>query len=502
LFFSKFFLNLKMVLEATVICMDNSDWMRNGDYPPSRLEAQNDAVNLLCSTKTQSNPESTVAVVACGGKSPEVLVTLTNDIGKVLSAVHSAKLGGPLNFMNGIQVAQLVLKHRQNKNQQQRIVFFVGSPISEDKNDLVQLGKRLKKNNVAVDIINFGEENDNKDKLEAFYDSVQNNENSHLLSIAPGIQILSEVLFSSPIFAGTEGFLSDRTAFGIGQPASDLAMEDPELALALNMSLEEERARLEAQRKAGESSDAMETVTSSSLVPSSTSSTSSTGAVSSESLPTVSEETFADEEERELLRQALAMSEMHSHVHLESLNNASSSSATIANTTATTTTTNPTVIEPVPNASSSGNTSTGSMSVTDSSVSSVPDASNSSVSTTPTLNISSPDIEMRDVEEEEDMLETAKALSMSLMDISKSQKNEAQNPSEASKESETSSSAAAAATTTVASNIMDDPAFVTSVLMTLPGVDPNNESIRRVLESLRSQEKEKENAQKDTKKDK
>jgi len=498
LFFSKFFLNLKMVLEATVICMDNSDWMRNGDYPPSRLEAQNDAVNLLCSTKTQSNPESTVAVVACGGKSPEVLVTLTNDIGKVLSAVHSAKLGGPLNFMNGIQVAQLVLKHRQNKNQQQRIVFFVGSPISEDKNDLVQLGKRLKKNNVAVDIINFGEENDNKEKLEAFYDSVQNNENSHLLSIAPGIQILSEVLFSSPIFAGTEGFLSDRTAFGIGQPASDLAMEDPELALALNMSLEEERARLEAQRKAGESSDAMETVISSSLVSSSTSSTSSTGAVSSESLPTVPEETFADEEERELLRQALAMSEMHSHAHLESLDNASSSSATIANTTAT----NTTVIEPVPNTSSSGNTSsTSSMSVTDSSVSSVPDVSNSSVSTTPTLKVSSPDIEMQDVEEEEDMLETAKALSMSLMDISKSQKNEAQNPSEAPKESEISSSATAAATTaTTASNIMDDPAFVTSVLMTLPGVDPNNESIRRVLDSLRSQEKE--NAQKDTKKDK
>lgn len=42
--------------------------MRNGDYIPSRLEAQHDAANLLCGTKTQSNPESTVGVLAMAGK--------------------------------------------------------------------------------------------------------------------------------------------------------------------------------------------------------------------------------------------------------------------------------------------------------------------------------------------------------------------------------------------------------------------------------------------------
>ena len=31
------------------------------------------------------------------------------------------------------QIAQLALKHRQNKNQRQRIVIFIGSPIVEDK---------------------------------------------------------------------------------------------------------------------------------------------------------------------------------------------------------------------------------------------------------------------------------------------------------------------------------------------------------------------------------
>ena len=34
------------------------------------------------------------------------------------------------------QVAQLALKHRQNKNQRQRIVCFVGSPVEAKKEEL------------------------------------------------------------------------------------------------------------------------------------------------------------------------------------------------------------------------------------------------------------------------------------------------------------------------------------------------------------------------------
>lgn len=50
--------------------------MRNGDYIPSRLEAQHDAANLLCGTKTQSNPESTVGVLAMAGMRCVALVKL------------------------------------------------------------------------------------------------------------------------------------------------------------------------------------------------------------------------------------------------------------------------------------------------------------------------------------------------------------------------------------------------------------------------------------------
>jgi 26S proteasome regulatory subunit N10 len=71
----------------------------------------------------------------------------------------------------------LALKHRQEKVQQQRIIIFVGSPLQVEESQLVQLGKRLKKNNVAVDVINFGEETTNTERLEAFRKAVDNNDN-------------------------------------------------------------------------------------------------------------------------------------------------------------------------------------------------------------------------------------------------------------------------------------------------------------------------------------
>ncbi|KAI9001641.1 hypothetical protein BC832DRAFT_533315 [Gaertneriomyces semiglobifer] len=235
-----------MVLEATILVLDNSEWMRNGDYTPSRIEAQKDATNFLFNAKTQMNPENTVGLMTMAGKSPEVLVTLTAEIGKILTAMHHVQIGGKANFATGVQIAQIALKHRQNKNQKQRIIVFVGSPLDEDEKSLVRLGKKLKKNNVAVDVISFGEVNENSQKLEAFIDAVSSGDNSHLVPIPPGPHILSDVIVSSPMFAGEDGapagFASGGFEFGVDPNL------DPELALALRMSMEEEQARQAAAR--------------------------------------------------------------------------------------------------------------------------------------------------------------------------------------------------------------------------------------------------------------
>ncbi len=173
--------------------------MRNGDYMPSRFGAQSDAVNVIFTRKTNANPENTVGLMTMAGKTyvrsrlgalirlthrgrPQVLVTPTTDIGKILSGLHNTAISSEADITTSLQVAQLALKHRQNKNQRQRIICFVASPLrpKAEEKQLVKLAKKLKKNNVAVDVVSFGEDEveENESLLRAFVEGVQSGENS------------------------------------------------------------------------------------------------------------------------------------------------------------------------------------------------------------------------------------------------------------------------------------------------------------------------------------
>ena len=44
--------------------VDNSDYMRNGDFAPSRLQSQFDAVNMITVAKTKSHPENNVGLLS------------------------------------------------------------------------------------------------------------------------------------------------------------------------------------------------------------------------------------------------------------------------------------------------------------------------------------------------------------------------------------------------------------------------------------------------------
>jgi 26S proteasome regulatory subunit N10 len=152
----------------------------------------------------------------------------------------------------------LALKHRQNKLQKQHIIVFIASPIEETTQALVRLARKLKKNNISIDVVNFGETAANTSKLEEFMTTIDT-ETSHLVTVAPGSYLLSDMLLSSPILMGEDGAPPPGMAPGMGGDASGFEFGidpslDPELALALRMSLEEENARqqAEAQRAAME----------------------------------------------------------------------------------------------------------------------------------------------------------------------------------------------------------------------------------------------------------
>jgi len=179
-----------------------------------------------------------VGLMTMSGSSPKVLVTPSTDIGKLLGSLHGkVRFEGEANLVSALQIAQLALKHRMNKTHAPRIILFVASPIREAEDKLVKLGKQLQKNEVAVDIINFGEEQENTTKLEAFLAAVNKSENSHLVNVPTGVGILSDILSTSPIIAGDGGGGggSNLNEFGVDPEL------DPDLAMAMAMSMEEAR---------------------------------------------------------------------------------------------------------------------------------------------------------------------------------------------------------------------------------------------------------------------
>jgi 26S proteasome regulatory subunit N10 len=252
---------------------------------PNRFSAQSEAVSLIFNAKTSSNPESAVGLMSMAGTGPKVLNTPTTNFGAVLAGMHETKIKGHARLGTAISVAMLALHHRANKSQRQRIVVLICSELDQkfgDKNDtekeLIKLAKKCKKNNVSVDFVAFGDavESETKAILEKFVEAVggSTGDGNYLAVIPPGPGLLSDSLITTPIVSmggdtgvggsGMEGVETGGAGnsrfdeFGI-DPAAD-----PELAMALRMSMEEEENRLRRQREEEErrnGGERMETIT-------------------------------------------------------------------------------------------------------------------------------------------------------------------------------------------------------------------------------------------------
>lgn len=122
----------------------------------------------------------------------------------------------------------------------------------------------MKKTGISIDIIAFGElGEDTKKKLEAFSENCQSAEGSYLAVIYPSSNLLSDSLVTTPILGGdgSSGAGGGGAGGEAGQGGGDnfeFGVDpslDPELALALRMSLEEEKARQEKEKAAKETAE-------------------------------------------------------------------------------------------------------------------------------------------------------------------------------------------------------------------------------------------------------
>jgi 26S proteasome regulatory subunit N10 len=168
--------------------------------------------------------------------------------------------------LTGRDGIQLALKHRGNKAQRQRIILFTCSPVAEDGKMLAKLGKKMKKNNISVDVIALGEASEeDAAKLEQFNKAVNGYEGSYYGVFKPDTSLLSDRLLTTTLFdsaaedaAGPSGSGGDTVVDGSQFEFGVNPSVDPELALALRMSFEEETARQDRERIAREEAEAKE----------------------------------------------------------------------------------------------------------------------------------------------------------------------------------------------------------------------------------------------------
>ncbi|VDK50653.1 unnamed protein product [Anisakis simplex] len=254
---------IAVTVEKSVCSVDNSEWMRNGDFSPTRLQCQQEAVNLIMQCKLRANPENAVGILSMAD-TVEVLSTMTQENGKLFMKLHQIEPKGDSDFVNGIKIAHLALKHRQNRNHKMRIVLFVGSPIEHlNANELTKLAKKLKKEKVQVDVVCFGEaDSENSEIMGQFVETLNGREGSNgsnLVVVSSGCT-LTEALLSSPVCRGEDGAAAPVVTTGGGGFEFGIDPEDdPDLALALRVSLEEQRQRQQQEAVTGGGGGAAET---------------------------------------------------------------------------------------------------------------------------------------------------------------------------------------------------------------------------------------------------
>ncbi|XBW37029.1 hypothetical protein QEN19_002609 [Hanseniaspora menglaensis] len=222
------------------IIIDNSEYSRNGDFQPNRYQQEIDCSDYFVRNLKNNSGNAHTAIIAGAGDNPYVVLADAET-----SAIYHEKLfiKGKFNILTSIEISLLTSP--------EEIILFHCSPITDSlkqdpeyKNKLTKLLKKLKKNNISLEIINFGEIDTNTDFWESIIQETGAN-GSDLIKLmnfmSEGGNLLWEQISDYKqrlIFNGNETGNNEFMEYGGIDPSMD-----PELAMALRMSLEEEQQR-------------------------------------------------------------------------------------------------------------------------------------------------------------------------------------------------------------------------------------------------------------------
>lgn len=214
--------------EAIVFLIDNSGTSLNGDFYPSRLEAQTMAIERLMSHFTKSSDKSQIGIGLMAEPETGMIVSLTSLTSTVTRRMFKIERGGKCNFPKAIRCAFLAMHQCTPDIRKRRIIAMVGSDPGNLTPDVcAELANTANREGVGIDIVAFGDDF----PVEPLRDIVDRcGGNSHFLHCSPGGVILSDAILSSDIVPSVM-----KNMYG------NINLEDdPDLALTLQLSMEDQ----------------------------------------------------------------------------------------------------------------------------------------------------------------------------------------------------------------------------------------------------------------------
>jgi 26S proteasome regulatory subunit N10 len=223
---------LRTSSRAVVILLDNTSSSIDGDFFPTRLEAQKLTVERYSQFLFGLDSTSQIAISTLSSTQYGVRASFTNSCARLASVLHLITASpGILQLVNGIQWAILALKHSHSNILTKRIMAFVGAThdvltvgIANEISDL------LSSSNVFLDVVVLGKDVEHVSALRRMIPPRLSRECT-FLEVPQSATVLSDNVLASPIGAG------DRPKPSI----AEYALSD--LTTALSMSIAEQPER-------------------------------------------------------------------------------------------------------------------------------------------------------------------------------------------------------------------------------------------------------------------
>lgn len=199
--------------ELVLLCVDNSESARNGDYPPSRWVAQRVAVSALVSHFVQSKSAS-VVLITLGNSKPTLACCATNSRVRLLDAMNSITCGGEILPIQTLLLCEMVIRNTLVVPKEgtdganlphARIILFLGSnPSTQDSALLPGVYISLEGLRTSIDVISYGDFLHTSDTEKSVYTSLTSLFHSppslsRLLEVAPHESLRDRVLSLYPV---------------------------------------------------------------------------------------------------------------------------------------------------------------------------------------------------------------------------------------------------------------------------------------------------------------